>query len=176
MSLFGPSRKEKFVQDNLRGLAEYLQNNAVKLGGEAYAKCQTVGIFPPEINKALLWYSWSTVFAFRVAQDTLTLKLVVDDKTNRALFQEFIQFDNQYMRPIEHAPYEETFGSVNVALDVVKAYAGKSTYEQAAAFMLLAVKVIDGLSDRDQRYIVAQALTDAATGFPPPLNVIEKNA
>ena len=89
MGLFGPSRKEKFVQGNAQALAEYLKNNAVKLGGEAYAKCQFVGIFPPEIDTARLWYFWSVVFAFRVAQDTLALKRVIDDKTSRLLFEEF---------------------------------------------------------------------------------------
>ena len=176
MGLFGPSRKEKFAQNNARGLAEYLKNNAVTLGGEAYAKCQAVGIFPPEIDKALLWYFWSTVFAFRVAQDTLALKRINDDKTSRSLFEEFIEIDNKYLRPIEHAPYAETFGSVNAALDLVKAYDGKSAYEQAAAYMLHAVKTIDGLSDQDQRYTVVQALTDAATSFPPLVTVIEQSA
>ena len=176
MGLFGPSRQEKFIKGNARGLAEYLKNNSVKLGGEAYAKCQTVGIFPQTIDKALLWYFWSSVFAFRVAQDTLALKRVVDDSTSRTLFEEFIDVDNQFLGPIEHEPYEETFGSVNVALEVVKAYGQKSAYEQAAAYMLLAVKAIGRLSDKDQRYTVVQALTDAATGFPPLLKVIEQNA
>lgn len=79
MGLFDPSRKEKFVLGNARDLAEYLKNNAVKFGSEAYAKCQTIGIFPPEIDKTLLWYFWSTVFAFRVQQNTLALKSVIGD-------------------------------------------------------------------------------------------------
>ena len=43
MGLFGPSRKEKFVRSDASNLANYLKNNAVKAGGEACAKCQTVG-------------------------------------------------------------------------------------------------------------------------------------
>ena len=176
MGLFGPSRKEKFVQGNARALAEYVKNNAVKLGGEAYAKCQFVGIFPPEIDKARLWYFWSVVFAFRVAQDTLALKRVIDDKTSRILFEEFIEIDNKYLRSIEHEPYEETFGSVNFALEVIKAYAGKSSFEQASAFMLNAVKALNGLSDQERRFAVVKALTEAAIGFPPIVAVIEQSA
>ena len=121
MGLFGPSRKEKFVRSSARSLAEYLKNNSVKLGGEAYAKCQTVGILPSETDKALLWYFWSAIFALRVAQDTLALKKQLDTETNRALFEEFIEVENKYFRPIQHTPYEETFALVNVALEVVKA-------------------------------------------------------
>lgn len=77
---------------------------------------------------------------------------------------------------IDHAPYEDTFRLVNVAYDLIKAYAGKSAYDQAAIFMLYAVKAIDGLTDRDHQHTVVLALTDAATGFPPLLTVIEKNA
>ena len=69
MGFFGPSKKEKFVVANARGLAEYVKNNAVKLGGEAYAKAQTVGIFARNIDKPTLWYFWSCVFAYRAAKD-----------------------------------------------------------------------------------------------------------
>lgn len=176
MGLFGPSRKEKFVQSNARSLAEYLKNNAVKLGGEAYAKCQAAGVLPSEIDKPLIWYFWSVVYSFRVAQETLILKKDVGEEALRSLFEEFIEVDNKYFQSLEHAPYEETFNSVNAALEVIKSNSGKSVYEQAAVFMLYAIKAIDSLSDQDQKITVVQTLTDAATAFPSLSVVIEQNA
>lgn len=176
MGLFGPSRKEKFVRSDAGNLANYLKNNAVKMGGETYAKCQTLGILSTQIDKPLVWYFWSVVYAFRVAQDTLILKNQIDNQTLEILFEAFIEADNKYFRVVEHTPYEETFASVNIALDLIKANNTSPPFEQAAIFMLHATKAIPGLTDRDQRYTVVQALSEAAIGFPSLKTIINQNA
>lgn len=176
MGIFGPSRKEKFVRTEAMNLANYLKNNAIKAGGEAYAKCQTVGILAKEINEPLLWYFWSIVYGFRIAQDGLALENVIDWETRNTLIVACMQVDNQYFHPIEHAPYEEICESMNVAADVIKASNGKTSYEQAAMFMLLAVKAVPGLSNQDQKFTVVQLLTEAAISFPSLKTIIDQNA
>lgn len=176
MGIFGPSRKEKFVRTEAMSLANYLKNNAVKAGGEAYAKCQTVGILAKEINEPLLWYFWSIVYGFRIAQDGLALENVLDYETRNTLLVACMQVDNQYFQPIEHAPYEETCASMGVAAKVIKAKSGKPSYEQASTFMLLAVKAVPGLSNQDQKFTVVQMLAEAATSFPSLKTIIDQNA
>ena len=175
MGIFGLSSREKFVQGNASNLAAYLKNNSVKLGGEAYAKCQILGILPAEIDKSLLWYFWSVIYAFRVAHDALALKRGVNDATLQILFDEFIEVDNRYFRPIEHSSYVETFTSVNVAMEIIKANVGKSVYEQSSMFMLHVIKSMTSLATRDQKYTVVELLTTAATSFPALSEVIERN-
>ena len=117
MGFFGPSKKEKFVRANARGLAEYVKNNAVKLGGEAYAKAQTVGIFPGEIDKPTLWYFWSCVFAYRTAKDTLLLKIEIGAGAAQELIRNLADVDNDTLQTFDRGTYPETFGSVNIALN-----------------------------------------------------------
>lgn len=176
MGLFGPSKKEKFVVANARGLAEYVKNNAVKLGGEAYAKAQTVGILARDIDKPTLWYFWSCVYAYRVAKDTLLVKADIGEPAAQALMKNLADVDNDTLGTLDRGKYPETFGSVNVAIDIVKAKPSVSDYEHASMFMLHAVKAIPGLEDQDKRFTVVQLLTEAALGFPAVPKVIENNA
>ena len=176
MGIFGPSRKEKFVRTDAVNLANYLKNNAVKAGGEAYAKCQAVGVLAKEINEPLLWYFWSIVYGFRIAQDGLALENVLDHETRHKLIVACMQIDNQYFQPIAHAPYVETYESMDVAAKVIKAKNGKPSYEQASAFMLLAVKAVPSLSNEDQKFTVVHVLTEAATSFPSLKTIIDQNA
>lgn len=176
MGLFGPSKKEKFTVANARGLAEYVKNNAVKLGGEAYAKAQTVGIFERDTDKPTLWYFWSCVFAYRAAKDTLSVKADIGGPAAQALLKNLADVDNNTLGALDRGGYPETFGSVNIALDIIKAKPSMTDYEHASMFMLHAVKSIPGLEDKDSRFTVVQLLTEAALGFPAVPRVIEQNA
>jgi hypothetical protein len=176
MGLFGPSKKEKFAVANARGLAEYVKDNAVKLGGEAYAKAQTVGTLARDIDKPTLWYFWSCVFAYRAAKDTLSVKADIGGPAAQALLQNLADVDNDTLGTLDRGGYPETFASVNIAIEMVKAMPKMTDYEQASMFMLHAVKSIPGLDDQDKRFTVVQLLTQAALGFPPVPNVIEQNA
>lgn len=176
MGLFGPSKKEKFVVANARSLAEYVKNNAVKLGGEAYAKAQAVGIFAGDIDKPTLWYFWSCVFAYRAAKDTLSVKVDVGGPAAQALLKNLADVDNDTLGTLDRGGYPETFGSINFAINIVKAKPSMTDYEHASTFMLHAVKSIPDLEDQDRRFTVVQLLTEAALGFPAVPRVIDQNA
>jgi hypothetical protein len=131
MGLFGPSRQERFVRREATGLAMYLKNNAVKFGCEAYAMCQVEGILPSEINKSLLWYFESVIFAFRVAQECLLMKSRLDQETFGTLFMAFVEVDNNHFAKIEHEPYKDVFAYVSDAAEVIKATSGRTRKDQA---------------------------------------------
>lgn len=176
MGLFGLSRKEKFVRKEASNLANYLKNNAVKAGGEAYAKCQLIDVLPASIDKSLLWYFWSIIFAFRVAHETLALKGIINDETGRELFHAFIDIDNDYFQSIAHTPYQETFASVNVAIELIKANGTLPLFESAAMYMLSAVKVIPDLNTQEQTFNVVKLLAEAASSFPSLNTIIDQHA
>lgn len=176
MGFFGVSRKESFIRREAANLATYVKNNAVKLGGEAYAKCQMAGILDEEIDEALLWYFWTVIFAFRVAQDTLILKKSTDNETVRILLHAFVDVDNQCFSKITHAPYGETFATVNEAHAILEATAGKLPSEQVSMFMLHAIKSIPLRLTQEQGFAVVLHLVNAATSFPSLREIIQQSA
>jgi hypothetical protein len=101
MGLFGPSKKEKFTVANARGLAEYVKNNAVKLGGEVYAKVQTVGTLRREVDKPTLWYFWSSVFADRAGKDSMAVMKTISPPAAQALVKSLADVANEMIGTID---------------------------------------------------------------------------
>ncbi len=176
MGLFGLSKQDKFVRKEAKSLALFLKNNAVKFGGEAYAKCQAEGVLGRDIDKALLWYFWTMVFGFRVAHDTHALKKIINGESSGMLFRAFIEIDQNDFNTIEHAPYEESFVAVNHALDVVQGANGRPVNEQAAIFLLHAIKSIQHARSEETGFVIVQNLVQAVTSFPSLAQVIQQNA
>jgi len=83
MALFGPSKKQKhFVKQEADSLANYIKNNAVKFGGEAYVRLQ----FPKDINKEVLWLFWVDVSSTNVWLGTIMFRPVaVENRISAAI-------------------------------------------------------------------------------------------
>jgi len=177
MGLFGPSTKKKhFVKQQARSLANYMKNNAVKSGGEAYARLQLLGHFPRDINKEVLWIFWVSVFAFRIAKDLGHIRKEYGDDIYEDVYWEMCKIDNNYFSKLPHKPFREAFSYVGAAADIIYQSDTKEPVNQAGAFFLAISKEIPVTLSQQQRFMVAKELLDAAHSFPSLEESIKENA
>ena len=110
MALFGPSKKQKhFVKQEADSLANYIKNNAVKFGGEAYVRLQISGEFPKDINKEVLWLFWVSVFSFRTAKGVGYIREEYGDKIYGDVMLKFIEIDKNHFSKLPHKPFSDVF-------------------------------------------------------------------
>lgn len=177
MGLFGPSKKKrKFVKREAGSLATYMKNNAVKCGGEAYARLQIQGVFPRDIDKEALWLFWVSVFAFRVSKDLGLIHEKYGNEIYEDVYWEMCQIDNNHFSKIPHEPFKEVFSYVGMASEFIYHSDIDEPMKQAGAFFLPISKELPMELSQEQRFVVAKELWDAVNAFPSLLQIINENA
>jgi len=176
MGIFGKRKREKFIRTEAANLANYLKNNAVKSGGEVYAKYAALRILPQEIDESLLWYFWVLIFSYRVALDMGPIKATYKKETYEELYFELCQIDNKHFSRTEHAPYDDTFVLVGRAADCIYSGGIKDSFKQASIFFLHGIKAVPYKLTQEQRFMIVEGLIEAAEAFPSLSDIVAQEA
>jgi hypothetical protein len=177
MFIFGPSKKKrKFVKEQADSLAIYMKNNAVKSGGEAYARLQLQGVLPKEINKEILWMFWVSVFAFRVSKDLGPVQKEYGNELYEDVYWEMCQIDNKHFSQIPHKPFKEVFSYVGMASDLIYHSDIDEPIKQAGAFFLTISEELPITLSQEQRFTITKELWDAVNSFPSLKEIIKEKA
>jgi hypothetical protein len=174
VGLFGPSKIEKFIQNNALSLAIYLKNNSLKFGIRVYEECYNKDVFEDKHDDETIWYFSNLIYAFRIANDSIDFRGKIGKDFFAAMWMKFIDIDKEFFNFKEKEDYKDTFKLVGIAADVIDEFK-LSAIENSMAFMMIAIKDMPYEFSTEDKANISFIFAKNSLGFPPLSHIIKEN-